>query len=487
MATSDINEADILGDHILILNNGMVECLGSSNYIKNHFNINYYLEIEKGLSDQTNEILSNYISGNKIKINKDEQQNKISKSNIDKDIFELPNSSINNFKELTRLNKIYDENKNYFNHNSLFLPTLEEKYLQMNDQKSDNINNELDDDDSYIISNDDNTNLVIHINNNNELSKINIIKKSEKSKLKKLIKHILIIEQLYELNKYRIDNFVKNQNFISYALFFPLSVIGIISSISIYSKLMVNFGHYSPFATDLYYNNNVINLPVTSDNQSTSLVWNINPEKTTIPALTNSQFNKVLNTTNHTYAYNLTSYNNIEMNEIGKRSDQREEMYFVSSVSGNIINDHYQINIFYNESIVHALPITMNLISNSILSYNNITERIRTLMISYTIYDLEVIDDNKEYIIFNINNITIFLSISVFCLISVFGNMIIKERINKLIHHYELAGYSKIHLWVYIIIIDSLLFFMLLTILIQFLIYKYDEIKSYFIYTIYFI
>ena len=478
MATSDINEADILGDHILILNNGMVECLGSSNYIKNHFNINYYLEIEKGLSDQTNEILSNYISGSKIKINKDEQQNKINKSNIDKDIFELPISSINNFKELNRLNKIYYENKNYLNHNSLFLPTLEEKFLQMNDQTSDNNNNELDDDDSYIISNDDNINLVIHIKNHNELPKINIIKKKEKSELKKLIKH------MFKLYKYRIINILKNKNFISYALFFPLSVIGIISSISIYSKLMVNFGHYSPFITDLYYDNNEINLPVTSNNQSSSLAWNINPERTTIPALTNSQFNKILNTTNHNYAYNLTSYNNIEMNEIGKRSDQRKEMYYVSSISGNIINDNYKINIFYNESIVHALPTTINLISNSILSYNNITKKIKTSIDG--LYYSEI-DDNKEYVIFNINNITIFLSISIFCLISVFGNMIIKERINKLIHHYELAGYSKICLWTYIIICDSFLFLILLTVLIIFLIYKYDEVKLIYIYRIYFL
>jgi len=476
MATSDINEADILGDHILILNNGMVECLGSSNYIKNHFNINYYLEIEKGLSDQTNEILSNYISGSKIKINKDEQQNKINKSNIDKDIFELPISSINNFKELNRLNKIYYENKNYLNHNSLFLPTLEEKYLQMNDQKSDNNNNELDDDDSYIISNDDNINLVIHIKNHNELPKINIIKKKEKSELKKLIKH------MFKLYKYRIINILKNKNFISYALFFPLSVIGIISSISIYSKLMVNFGHYSPFITDLYYDNNEINLPVTSNNQSSSLAWNINPERTTIPALTNSQFNKILNTTNHNYAYNLTSYNNIEMNEIGKRSDQREEMYFVSSISGNIINDHYKINIFYNESIVHALPITINLISNSVLSYNNITKRIKTSVRGFRYSD---IDDNKEYIIFNINNISIFLSISVFCLISVFENMIIKERINKLIHHYELAGYSKMRFWTYIIICDSFLFLTFLNILTRFLVYKYKEVESESIHRVY--
>ncbi|OUM67831.1 hypothetical protein PIROE2DRAFT_4641, partial [Piromyces sp. E2] len=420
MTTCNINEAEILGDHILILNKGVIECLGSVDYVKNHFNINYYLEIEKGLSEQTNDILKNYIPGSKIIENT--YRKDINKINLNKNIWELPISSITNFKELNRLKKVYDENKNYINHNSLYLPTLEEMYLQMNDKKCDY--HELEDNDDYDINNDHNK-LIINTNDPVEFPKIYKIRPFH---------WYSRIFQILILYRYRLVNYLGNKILISYAILFPISVIGIISSLSVISKFLVNYENYSAFSTDIYYNNSENNLPLNSNYHQAKLIWNINPEKTTIPALTNSNFNKILNTSNHTYSYEITSYNDIKLNDIGKSTGDKDEMYFVSSISGTVDQEQYNLNIYYNQSIVYALPITINLISNSVLSYNNITQKIKTSFEGRYEHSFK---SNKEYIIFNINSITVFYGITIFCLISVFAKMIVVEHLNKLIHHYH--------------------------------------------------
>ncbi|OUM57973.1 hypothetical protein PIROE2DRAFT_16879 [Piromyces sp. E2] len=259
-------------------------------YVKNHYNINYYLE-EKGLSEQTNDILKNYIPG-------------------------------------------------------------KEMYLQMNDKKCDH--HELEDNDDYDINNDHNK-LIINTNDPVEFPKI-----------------------------YKIKPFH------CYDILFPISVIGIISSLSVISKFLVNYENYSAFSIDIYYNNSENNLPLNSNYHQVKLIWNINPEKTTILTITNSNFNKILNTSNHTYPYEITSYNDIELNDIGKSTGTIQFKY-----------------IF--KSIVHALPITVNLISNFVFSYNNITQKIKT---SFEEGYEHSFKNNKEYIIFNINSITFFFGIT---------------------------------------------------------------------------
>jgi len=464
MTTTDINEAVVLGNRSMILNKGKVECLGSTNYIKNHFNIKYHLKIEKGLSDQTNEILSKYIHGSQIVDNHPKDQ--IKNSNLEKTIWELPVSSTNCFKELDRLEKIYDENRNYINHNSLYLPTLEEMYLHMNDRKPDDY--DLEQNDSYGMNNDTDTDLFIDINHSKEFPKI------EKPESKKKM------EKMLALLNCRYSNNLKNKKFLGYAIFFPSSIIGIIASMTVFSKYMVNYLKYSTFSTELYYSNNKIySLPISSNNQNSTLAWNINPMNTSIPGVTDALFNNVFNTADPTYPYKITSYNDIELNEIGKTPDNRKDMDFVSSISGHIENDQYKMNVYYNESIVHALPITVNLISNSILSYNNITQKIKLYMTpeDTKIKELEK-NDNKDYVILNINQITILFSVTVFCSLAFFGKMITIERLNKLNHHFQLAGLSRLRFWVSTALSDSILLMLMSVILLMYLTYKFDEIDT---------
>jgi len=41
-----MDEADIIEDNELILNKGVIWCLGSSIYLKRHFQMKYHLEVE---------------------------------------------------------------------------------------------------------------------------------------------------------------------------------------------------------------------------------------------------------------------------------------------------------------------------------------------------------------------------------------------------------------------------------------------------------
>ncbi|ORY54254.1 P-loop containing nucleoside triphosphate hydrolase protein, partial [Neocallimastix californiae] len=46
ITTHYMDEADIITDRKLILNHGIIRCLGSSVYLKNHFQMKYNLEVE---------------------------------------------------------------------------------------------------------------------------------------------------------------------------------------------------------------------------------------------------------------------------------------------------------------------------------------------------------------------------------------------------------------------------------------------------------
>ena len=56
-----MDEADILADRKLILSHGKIRCLGSSVYLKNHFNMEYSLDVESNSCDQVDQIIKKYI------------------------------------------------------------------------------------------------------------------------------------------------------------------------------------------------------------------------------------------------------------------------------------------------------------------------------------------------------------------------------------------------------------------------------------------
>ncbi|ORX82481.1 hypothetical protein BCR32DRAFT_244150 [Anaeromyces robustus] len=74
-----------------------------------------------------------------------------------------------------------------------------------------------------------------------------------------------------------------------------------------------------------------------------------------------------------------------------------QEPYYISSFSGNTYdNDLYKFDIYYNSSIIHALPTTLNLIINTILTSNNINDTIRVSNYPLIYFDM-TIDEKLIY------------------------------------------------------------------------------------------
>lgn len=61
LTTHYMDEADILGDRIGIMNKGKMTCLGSSIFLKNKFGLGYNLTVVKTRTDETNEQLIEYM------------------------------------------------------------------------------------------------------------------------------------------------------------------------------------------------------------------------------------------------------------------------------------------------------------------------------------------------------------------------------------------------------------------------------------------
>lgn len=61
LTTHYMDEADILGDRIGIMNKGKMTCLGSSIFLKNKFGLGYNLTVVKTKTDETNEQLIEYM------------------------------------------------------------------------------------------------------------------------------------------------------------------------------------------------------------------------------------------------------------------------------------------------------------------------------------------------------------------------------------------------------------------------------------------
>ncbi|ORX34331.1 P-loop containing nucleoside triphosphate hydrolase protein [Piromyces finnis] len=61
LTTHYMDEADVLADRKLILNKGKIRCLGTSLYLKNHFNMKYNLDVETNEKEKVNKIIMNYL------------------------------------------------------------------------------------------------------------------------------------------------------------------------------------------------------------------------------------------------------------------------------------------------------------------------------------------------------------------------------------------------------------------------------------------
>ena len=452
--THYMDEADIVADRKLILNHGKIRCLGSSSYLKSHFNMYYNFNIESDSFELIDKIIKKYIPDSIYTNKNDKNQNYIlssitsssssspspsspspsSSSSSSKNIirtWKLPLSSSGNLSKLFSELKVLNQEKNVIKSYSLHMPTLEELYLHIeNEDLEENEKLEMDN------INNNNHNNYYHISDNRNLIEV---KQIEQPKLKKIQK-LNNINQIKLLIKYRINFIRKNIKFISYAILLPQTIVGITFFILGFIYPSINYDKDSrlDISTDLYKNFN----------------WNINENETNIPNfakeyknIINNNDYKYNNNNNNNNNYNITNYNGTEIYE-------NYEENCVSSVTG-ILSDNatFKFNINYNISMDHALPVTINLISNSFLALNNITERIKTKTLPS-----EVLNDYSNEIHSTFIIISIGLGAAFLSGISSFGVITIREMKNQIYQQLKLKGISNRNYWISAIITDSALY-----------------------------
>jgi len=398
LTTHYMDEADILADRKLILSHGKIRCLGTSLYLKNHFNMQYSLDIETSSCNQVHQVVEKYIPESQYEI---DQEKQIQNSNIEMGTWKLPISSTSQFSELfNELESICGEDhliKRY----ALSMPTLEELFIRLEDEETI---------DFHDANNQDDTNALI-VNTNEELPKL------EK------VESISSFEKIMALIKFRMKIFFHNKSFSSSALILPV-MCALISFVII--RLMGNVQYVTFESSEI------------SPSLYTNTVWNINSGNTTIPNFVNT-YESVIGDVS------FTEHTDEELNEIGKTLDK--EPYYVSSVSGSLENDNYKFKVYYNESMAHALPATMNALANTILAENNINEKIVTKSQPFSY-------GNYQFVTITSLIVGIYVGAALIAGVAIYGPLVVRERVNQLLQQLQLNGVSRMIYWCSSLITD---------------------------------
>ncbi|ORX60084.1 P-loop containing nucleoside triphosphate hydrolase protein [Piromyces finnis] len=401
LTTHYMDEADILADRKLILNHGKIRCLGTSVYLKNHFNMEYSLDIESNSCDQVDDIIKKYIPESKYIIDSEKQSKN---TDVEMRTWKLPISSTSEFSNLfNEIESYAGENKLIKNY-ALTMPTLEELFIRLEDDHTEETPKENTGSDAFII------------NTNEGLPNL------------KEVQGLTNIQKIITLIKFRLKIFFHNKSFAVSALLTPV-IITIITFILLKAMDNVQIVTFKPKEiSPTMYNGSL---------------WNVDTTQTNIPNFKELYGNMV-------GADALKSYSNEELNKIGKTVNK--EPYYVSSVSGSLENDSYNFNIYLNTSMSHSLPATMNALSNTILASNNINERIVTKSHPFS-YGNYVFVTAASVII------GIYIGAALLTGISLYGPLIVRERVNQLLQQLQLNGVSRFNYWISSLLTDASLTF----------------------------
>jgi len=422
ITTHYMDEADIIADRKLILNKGSIRCLGSSVYLKNHFQMKYNLEVETNNPQSIGNIITQYVP-EAVYFN-DKTLIDEKRGTITTHIWKLPIQMSSHFSSLMKALEA-QKGINLINF-SLNAPLLEELFVGLErDMESKNAN----------YNNDNNNNNAI------ELPEIDKIKRPG------------ILNTALRLCRYRLRTYLRNKTYLLMAIIVP---IGFLSFFLPIFKRNLDNQSFSSFerkelSSDLYKNQR----------------WNydLQHSETIKDTLTRQIFEQELPKQGNTPS--LDFYSKEEMESIGQSIYQ--EPYYVSSISGEKVdNYYYHFTIYYNDSMPHVLPATFNTISNVILASNQVNDTIHTSSYPFNYFDSLYVGNLKFYA----------LLIVCFCIsfsLSFFGCNVVTERMNKLLKQLQLNGITNRSYWLSVLISDHIVFMVTCVLIFAcFLIFKFD-------------
>jgi len=440
LCTHYMDEADILSDRKMIINKGKIRCLGTSLYLKTHFNMKYLLNVETEYLQETENVIKKYIPEATF-IPKGEDHAHEINNKFSCYTWTLPMTLTNKFSDLFKELDRLKENKNISNF-SLSTPNLEELFVKLTLEDINNNNNN---------NNKDN-------NNNNNNNEVNINIKENENSTSKLIKlkenkPVSDISKIIRLLKYRFTIILRNKTFLVNYLVVTWVILGLFIyelKDELHKEINITFNERIISNSEMYkncqWNYDIKNS--NGDELMLSLPNDINNKKlSTFSTMDTFPFNlrdTIHNLTNVEEVttpniYYLSYFSTEEMEQIGQEV-QHGGPYYVSSLNYNVFNNSYNFNIYYNDSMTHSLPSTLNSISNGVLNLNGINEEI-----VLNSHPLSYNDTTNIIIVELILSIASCLCISL--IISFFGPMIIRERCNKLIKQLNLCGISNKCYW----------------------------------------
>ncbi|ORX87956.1 P-loop containing nucleoside triphosphate hydrolase protein [Anaeromyces robustus] len=410
LTTHYMDEADILADRKLILNKGKIRCLGTSLYLKNHFNMSYNLDIETNHKDNIDQLIKNYLPEATYYINQNEVNDDVISNKIKCHTWKLPLNSTSNFSSL--LNELENQKNNgIIKKYALNMPTLEELFIRLEDNDIEEETNTLN------IKNDINDEEDKHhlIQFETELPKLRSVAKPTR------ISHIIC------LTKYRLKIFLKDKAFAINSVITPVIVA----------------------AFTFFFISWLINRSNTSTNQKMISIPDMY-SNTIINYDSNS--NLTTNFSKDTMSQYLSKNNilkSIPLNEI--QDPQYNDNYYISSISGLKIENNNVFQIHYNDTMTHSIPAIINAISNTILASNNVKGQIE---ISTKPFETK----NNALTIVALSMAGILIGMSFITVLSKFGPLIVHERVNQLLQQLQLNGVSRVNYWISCFLADNTIF-----------------------------
>jgi len=404
ITTHYMDEADIIADRKLILSKGCIRCLGSSVYLKNHFQMKYSLEVNTAFPTFIESIIREYVPeaiyfNNKTDIECDiTDRNSLTPYESSYHIWKLPMESSSIFSTL--LKELENEKGKLLKDFSLSAPLLEELFVQL-DRESDAKENG---DAKYAI----------------ELPNSDMVKRPS---------HFVTG---LRLASYRIKLYMRRKLYLLMAIVLPFIILTITLP-----KFNKQFSENSAtqgfkkleFNSDLYKNQRW-NYDIGHSGGNGTIARDIFERE--FPKLSGGQ-------------PSLEFHSEEEMEGIGQAIFK--EPYFVSSIQGNYSNGGYSFSIYYNDSMPHALPYTVNVVSNAILAANNFNETIHASNHPFSYFSLVSLSEVKFYS-------SIIVSICVAFGLSFYGSGIVHEKKANLLKQLQLNGISNRSYWISCFISD---------------------------------
>ncbi|ORX71007.1 P-loop containing nucleoside triphosphate hydrolase protein [Anaeromyces robustus] len=440
LCTHYMDEADILCDRKMIINDGIIRCSGTSVYLKNHFNMKYLLNVEtkNKYKNEINDVILRHIP----------EASYIDIINQENDLY----SNNNNSKHYLTYNNENIEQVNYY---TWALPmSLTNKYYnllcELESLKGKTLNKvSLDSpyfEDLFVKITSENFEKKAINNENNLSSDFQKTTKLEVDKIPKFkkVKELSNFRKTLRFIRYRFMLFLRNRTFILVYLL-PFLVLGLIfySLKDEFNKdKMVRYQGEKDIGLPEMYNGYQWNYDINNSNIKDNFTGELIDNVVSNININNHGKNQIK------LSYNSTS----EMEEIIKQGPNPS---YISSFNVNFTDNSYLFEIYSNESMVHSVPVTINTLSNTLLSLNGINETITTRSHPY---------DYKPFLsVTGIESITMMIIlICVSVVISFFGPIAIRERNEKLLKQLYLNGITNKIYWLSMFITSFILLYALL-------------------------